>query len=276
MRSPSPPNTRCQTNVAFVLSQRRTRWTYIPTRYPPNIGLMLTHRLRRWANNKPISGEYPVFDGMEPSQQTRGISPVLFWCWAYVEYTEKKPRVCWVHWVIISFSWSVRFQTKACLQKLAQLSTEYNQFTAYCKAASQGWYFTWLFNSAQSSPARIATPWLVTACSRRMWPLATVFINNPPWRTQRPKPETLCGRFHWVWSGDRVFYLRHQVGAWWHVTLYSTFQPAQYVGTMLIHCWANVIEGGPTLDQHRANLLRRLGFHVQRWLPPLTQVTLPF
>ena len=31
--------------------------------------------------------------------------------------------------------------------------------------------------------------------------------------------------------------------------------PLRYVGPMLIQCWASVVDGGSTLDQHRANLL---------------------
>ena len=37
------------------------------------------------------------------------------------------------------------------------------------------------------------------------------------------------------------------------------FQQAQYVDPMLIQCCASVVDGGPTLDQHRANVLYLLG-----------------
>ena len=39
-------------------------------------------------------------------------------------------------------------------------------------------------------------------------------------------------------------------------------QQAQYVGPMLIQWWASVIDGGPTLGQHRANIVCLLGLYV--------------
>ena len=36
-------------------------------------------------------------------------------------------------------------------------------------------------------------------------------------------------------------------------------QPAQYFGPILIQCWTTVYDVGPTLDQHRANVLCLLG-----------------
>ena len=38
----------------------------------------------------------------------------------------------------------------------------------------------------------------------------------------------------------------------------NTQQP-QDADPMLIQCWASVVDGGPTLDQHRANVLCLLG-----------------
>ena len=37
------------------------------TKYWPNAGLMLVHRLRRWPNIKPPLGECPVFGGVLPA-----------------------------------------------------------------------------------------------------------------------------------------------------------------------------------------------------------------
>ena len=47
----------------------------------------------------------------------------------------------------------------------------------------------------------------------------------------------------------------------WDAAQVITSSPKQteYVGPMLIQCWASVVDGGPTLDQHRANELCRLG-----------------
>ena len=36
-------------------------------------------------------------------------------------------------------------------------------------------------------------------------------------------------------------------------------QQAQYVGPMLVQCWANVVDGGPTLVRQSANILCRQG-----------------
>ena len=48
-------------------------------------GLMLAHRLRRWNNIIPTLGQRFVFAGLVPTQQTRGIHPMLFQCWVSVE-----------------------------------------------------------------------------------------------------------------------------------------------------------------------------------------------
>ena len=37
-------------------------------------------------------------------------------------------------------------------------------------------------------------------------------------------------------------------------------QQEQYFGPMLSQCWASVVDGGPTLVQHRANVLCLLGY----------------
>ena len=42
-------------------------WQWSPTRWP-DAGLMLAHRLRRWANIRPSSGQHVVFTGDEYEQ----------------------------------------------------------------------------------------------------------------------------------------------------------------------------------------------------------------
>ena len=54
------------------------------------------------------------------------------------------------------------------------------------------------------------------------------------------------------WS---TFLLTGSLGECW----VAAAQPAQYVGPMLNQCWSNVYDVGPTLDQHRANVLWLLG-----------------
>ena len=39
-------------------------------------------------------------------------------------------------------------------------------------------------------------------------------------------------------------------------------QQGQCVSPMLIQCWANVVDGGSTLDQHRADILCRMGMRA--------------
>ena len=60
-------------------------------------GLMLAHRLRRWTNIIPTFGQRFGLLDWYLFQQTRGIHPMLFQCWASVEDGGPSLKQHWVN-----------------------------------------------------------------------------------------------------------------------------------------------------------------------------------
>ena len=93
----------CAVSLPFISLQRVLSYRLSNTRRWPNAGLMLAHRLRRWADNSPVLRYHVVFGATlnvgQRHRQRANINPVLVQSIVHVLYRQHADKGTMKYWL---------------------------------------------------------------------------------------------------------------------------------------------------------------------------------